>query len=216
MLKLLKKLILFFYNPIIYFWNNKIIKVSHQRNFDERTKKKWELIKSELPDVPGSLLDIGCAEGHFTLNSSKLGWVAWGIDGKENAIKYARKQADKIGLDSAFFSEGIVLPDSSSKLPSFDVILFLSSYHQISKKYSEEKAVLVLRNLLNKCTGKIIFEPASVNRKYSNNVFNTDNDLTEITEWVRKIVPKEWNVRLSDKIKYNSEETYRYIFVLEK
>jgi len=31
---------------------------------------------------PGSLLDIGCAEGFYVHGASDLGWVAWGVEGK--------------------------------------------------------------------------------------------------------------------------------------
>ena len=212
----LKCLVLSVYNPVVIFYRKRVLKVSHQRNFSERTEEKWSLIRPELPETPGSLLDIGCAEGHFTREAAKLGWSAWGVDGQEQAIVYARKRAHSDNVENVFFSQGLISSAVAKHLPGFDVVLFLSSYHQISKNLGDSGAREFLHHVLSACRQKVIFEPASVNRKYGESLLDKDNDWHSMVSWVEGLLPEGWSARSIGGINYTSEEPVRWVFVLER
>jgi SAM-dependent methyltransferase len=212
----LKRAVLALYNPTVNFYRNRILEFGHQRHFRQRTREKWALIESELPATPGSLLDVGCAEGYFARRAAARGWCAFGVDPQVGAIRFARDQARREGLGSAYFATGAVSPRGSTLLPSFDVILFLSAYHQISKRYGEGSARACLDGLLGACSKKMIFEPASINRKYAEPVLERENDEECVATWVRGIISRDWRIRCLGACSYSSEEPRRFLFVLER
>lgn len=215
-LKKIRKIPLF----LIGQYNTRILKVSHQRKNMERARSKWEIIRANLPENPGTVLDIGCNEGFFTINAAKKGWFAWGFDLLENAIDYAVGTARKEGLNNVFFSEGGITPENVKKFPKFDVIFLLSIFQEICSKFSIEKGYEVFDDLLKICKGRLFFEPSSINRKYckGERVFAVDNDFESINNWVGQLVSRStgWKFQYIGKTAYTDNEPYRFMFLIEK
>ena len=157
-----------------------------------------------------------CAEGWFTRKAAAKGWLAWGVDGKQEAISYAQQCSQRDGLSSAFFSAGLISPNMARHLPKFDVVLLLSAYHQVSKQHGEPCARAFFASVLGACRKKLIFEPASVNRKYASPIFDRDNDIETIQSFVKSILPSGWHVRCFGSIAYTPEEPFRHLFCIER
>lgn len=216
----LKTLALGWINPIAKLYRGKFLGLSHQRKHIERTQQKWRLIAGELTGPPGSLLDIGCNEGYFTLRAAEMGWCAWGVEPLTMAANYARQRAVDAGLGNALFFNGPLTPEATHALPTFDVILFLSSFHDLHKKFGSTQANAVFGNLLAACRRKILLEPASTSSRFSKDapVFARDNDRDAIQEWIHTLVADapEWTVRYIGATPYGELEPFRFLFSIER
>ncbi|NKB49967.1 MAG: methyltransferase domain-containing protein [Alphaproteobacteria bacterium] len=216
----LKSLILAVANPTLRFYRTKIVGLSHQRSDMARAQEKWRLIESELPETAGSLLDIGCNEGYFTLQAAEKGWCGWGIEIIEKAVRYARHEAAQRNLDTALFFNAPLTPEAVERMPHFDVILFMSSFHDFHQVYGGARAYEMFDNLLRACRQKMILEPASTTKRFSATepVFSKDNDREAIEEWVRTLVARSpgWTVRYVGETAYSEVEPYRFMFSIER
>lgn len=216
----LKRIALAAYNPTVLFYRRRLLRQSHQRLDLARTSDKWTLIERELPDVPGSLLDIGCNEGHFTRKAAENGWCAWGIDDLAHPVEFATEQARAQGLSNALFAQGQLTPEVARRLPSFDVILMVSTFHEIFQVFGPDLAYRMFDDLLAACRQKMIFEPASTNDRYSGShaLFIKENDRTAIESWVCSIASRSpgWRVRFVGKTQYTNAEPYRFMFAIER
>ena len=205
---------------LIFQFKKRFLKISHQRKNLNRVEAKWELINTNLPNSPGSLFDIGCNEGLFSVNASQQGWFVWGIDFHNNAISYAVKNAEREGVENAFFSSGKITPENVKQLPEFDVIFLLSIFQEICSQYGLKKGYEIFDDLLKICRKALFFEPSSINRKYGqgNKVFEVDNDLESIKKWANFLVSRSqgWKARYIGKTEYTSNEPYRFMFLIER
>ena len=219
-MSILKRLILAFSNPVVHFFKQRILYLSHQRLDPKRMRAKWQLIEKELPEQSGSLLDIGCNEGFFTRKAGEKGWCAWGIDGLAHAVEYAQREQTRQRLQTVFFSHGLLTPEVARNLPLFDVIILVSSFHEIVQAYGEEKANILFDDLLKSCRQKVIFEPSSDCHRYGVTppLFSPNKDLAGIEKWVQSLVARSpgWKVRYVGKTVYTNEEPYRFMFVIER
>lgn len=215
----LKTLTLAGLNPVMRLYRRKLTGKSHQRKFLGRAEQKWRLIESEL-GPPGSLLDIGCNEGYFTLQAAEKGWCAWGVERLDGTVAYARRAAEARGLDTALFFNGALTPEAVRCMPRFDVILFLSSYHDFHHAYGGQRAFALFDDLLRVCRRKMLFEPASTSRRFSKSepVFDRDNDRDAIEAWVRALVARSsgWRARYVGATPYSDIEPYRFMFAVER
>ena len=216
---ILKRVILFFLNPALIHYRQRIRKMSHQRQDEGRTRKKWQLIEQRLPASVGSLLDIGCNEGYFTRRAAEAGWFAWGIDTDQNAIDYAARTANEEVVECAHFSRGALTPSGAEALPEFDVILLLSSFHEIMSAYGKDRAYRIFDRLLAKCQ-VLIFEPASANSRYnqSDDVFGRDNDRDSIQQWVQSLADRSGGCTVAyiGATDYTNEEPQRFMFSISR
>ena len=154
------------------------------------------------------------------MQAAEKGWSAWGIERMERAVRYARREAAERNLDTALFFNAPLTPEAVEHLPHFDVILFLSSFHDFYQVHGGERAYAMFDNLLRACRHKMILEPASTAKRFSNSepVFGRDNDRESIEEWVRGLVARSpgWQVRYVGETAYSEVEPYRYMFSIER
>ncbi len=108
--------------------------------------KSVESVLPLLPEIPGTLLDVGCGVGALVSLANKIGWNAVGVDTSPKAVELAKKE---LNLD--ILSDR--LENCSFKPESFDVIVLLAVLEHVFEPLTMMKQV---KSLL-KPGGTVIF-----------------------------------------------------------
>lgn len=97
-----------------------------QRKYKDFPLFRWQAIKDHLPDLKGArVLDVGCADGFFSIEMARLGAKVDAIDRSADFIKRLRWAANELELD--INARVSTVEDVSG---SYDFILFLAVlYH---------------------------------------------------------------------------------------
>lgn len=129
--------------------------------------QRWESIKGAIHEYQiKTVLDIGCAEGYFTLSAAKeCGCTATGIDGDARRLWFATQQALLNGTMGTAFVYADISPEFCSGLPSYDMTIFMSVLHHYLAYDGYDKAMNVTRALLTKTNKVMIFESGYSNEK---------------------------------------------------
>lgn len=130
----------------------------------EGTRQRWELISDALGSDDRTLLDVGCNTGLLTLAAADHGMFALGIDKMPEAVDSARDLA--AGRERVAFMHLELTRDDLEALPTFDVVLFLSVYHQWVANLGDQVAREMLGVLASKARSRFFFEPAAIRSKY--------------------------------------------------
>jgi len=80
---------------------------------------RWAL--KYLPAKSGSLLDLGCGNGSFLLHARREGFVPWGVDLSETAVKAGRRY---LGIDKIFACNFEKFKEEVGAGLKFDVVTF--------------------------------------------------------------------------------------------
>jgi len=113
---------------------------------EEPPEELKELVESGKIN-PCKVLDIGCGEGFYSIYLASKGFDVLGIDISENAIKYAKENAEKKGVKIRFKAMDLRdLPELNEK---FDFILEWAILHCIPFE-QRQKHIENVNNLLNK------------------------------------------------------------------
>lgn len=119
-------------------------------------KDRWEFIREYVDDAD-HLLDIGCAQGYFTVQPAKENdTVTIGIDLSEDRLESAIKRHSF--PEKAGFMKWNISPEDIYKIPSVDVILFLTVHHHWELSYDLEKSEEMFQVLLDRCD-TLVYEP---------------------------------------------------------
>lgn len=116
---------------------------------------RWDYL-SEFISHSSSLVDIGCAEGFFTVRSAKNGIVSIGIDTKEERIGRARKNAETI--DKCGIIKWDIGPNNINQLPRVDVILLMTVHHHWEQEYGLDIAEQMFQLVMDRCD-TLVYEP---------------------------------------------------------
>jgi SAM-dependent methyltransferase len=112
----------------------------------EPPKELIELIESGRIK-PCKVIDIGCGEGFYSIYLASRGFDVVGIDLSENAIKHAKENSEKHGVNIRFLAMDIIgLGELKEK---FDFVFEWTLLHQIIPS-SRQKYVENVSNILNK------------------------------------------------------------------
>lgn len=131
--------------------------VSYQHGTRVDFERRWELLCDRVERTDGTLLDIGCAEGHLTARFADLGLMAIGIERRAHTVATARRgNADRSNLG---FLQYEVTPETVRSLPSVDIVLLLTVYHHWVSEYGREAAEEMLRTLGERCTTLVVEVP---------------------------------------------------------
>lgn len=122
---------------------------------NSRKNLHWPELEYIIEDIKNnsykSILDIGCGNGRFLEEWEKLGYIPdtyLGVDNSEGMIQEARK----LHPESLF--EVIWMQDIANIEESFEVILFLASFHHLESEIERIQVLLDIRKLLSP-TGRI-------------------------------------------------------------
>ncbi len=113
---------------------------------EEPPEELKELIESKKIK-PCKCLDAGCGEGFYSIYLAKKGFDVLGIDLSENAIKYAKQNAEKAKVKIKFLARNV---SELGKLnEKFDFILEWALLHHITPE-KRKKYIKNINKLLNK------------------------------------------------------------------
>ncbi len=127
-----------------------------KRDYEHR----WMLIRREAEECGArSLLDIGCAEGYFTQRAAReLGCLSLGIEADVRRLTVAQNinTLERNELTGFMYAE--VDMDSLSRLPKFDIVLFLSVLHHFMREHGSDYCREVLSIIRTKTNKVMIFD----------------------------------------------------------
>lgn len=102
-----------------------------------------------------SFLDLGCAEGYFVQQAAQeTKCFSLGIDADIRRLTVARTTTSLNRIQGAAFIEGMIDKESLSKLPPYDVVLFLSVLHHVMYEHGLDYArelMSAIRRITKKC-----------------------------------------------------------------
>ena len=146
---------------------------------------------------PCKVIDIGCGEGFYSIYLASKGFTVTGIDISEKAIKYAKQNSRKQGLDIKFIAMGITDLDRLNE--SFDFVLEWALMHHIIPSHRERYVKNVSR----------ILNPGG---KYLSVCFNIQSpDFGQPGKSIR-IVPSASKALSGEKVYFSSLEELNGLF----
>jgi hypothetical protein len=125
-----------------------------------RNAARWEIIRAELARLrPGSVLDIGCAEGWFVRQAvEEFGCWGLGVEGKPERVLAGELHRLQAGLDRIAILRANLTPESIRRLPRVDVVLCLAVVQHVVSKRGMDYAVDFLTALQGVTDGALIYE----------------------------------------------------------
>ena len=128
--------------------------------------QRWDLISKNLPPESRTALDLGCAEGFFTIQLARKGLIALGADNLRVALDLARHQCINNDLSNIGFIKQGITHSFIENLPAFDVVLFLSLMHHFIYKNGMEWSAQLLQRLRKKVNMTLFFDMGQSNEFY--------------------------------------------------
>lgn len=145
---------------------------------------------------PCKCLDSGCGEGFYSIYLASKGFEVTGVDLSENAIKYAKENAEKAGVKVNFIAMDISDLDKLNK--KFDFIFEWALLHHIMPE-KREKYVENISKLLNK------------DGKYLSVCFNEQDPKFGKGKKLR-IIPKGARAAMGTKLYFSSLQELKELF----
>ena len=120
-------------------------------------KKRWEAIRAELPENPGSVLDVGCNVGFYVIEAAKLNHMVAGLDSPV-FVWALTTISNNLKLDNVILIRCRLDPSNVKALPEFDCIIMLQVFHHLCRAYGTEQGLAIVRELYGKAKKRFIFE----------------------------------------------------------
>ena len=141
------------YQPV--YLRGKLIKRGDRDIWD-----RWEMIRKEIVSLNAkSVLDLGCAEGFYVIQSAKeFGCISVGVESNVARFNVAQSQLALERSMPVGFILGVVDQGFLDKLPSFDLVIFMSVLHHIMYRKGEDYCRQILQKLRAKIGKAMIFE----------------------------------------------------------
>jgi len=146
---------------------------------------------------PCKVLDVGCGEGFYAIYLASKGFDVMGIDISENAIKLAKRNAEKQGAEIRFMAIDII--EINKIKDRFDFILEWALLHHIVPE-QRPKYIKDIKRILNK------------GGKYLSISFNNQNPDFNAKGKNLRIVPENAKMPAGTKLYYLSFEEIKKLF----
>ncbi len=130
--------------------------------FDAKREKgsheRLKVILSIIGDRPSSILDIGSAEGYFSMNLAKKGNFVVAIEGKKQRAMIGQILARNNNINNVSFYNLNLEIDDANALPDFDNVLCLAVWHHWVRLYDLDYANELLATIWAKTKKRMFFE----------------------------------------------------------
>lgn len=182
---------------------------------EKSTFGRWHAIKSDLTFKHGSMMDIGCNVGFFTMKFAEMGFFSLGIDGDSENIYVASLARQTGKVEHAAFMNCFITPENIKDLPEVDVITFFSVWHHWIGLYGLEHAREMLTVLWSKTNHKLYFEGGEDTEIEILGIETSSHEWI-LTELAKICIGAEINVLGQFDSGTHKELGLRTLFVLEK
>jgi SAM-dependent methyltransferase len=140
------------YHPVEF--DDKPFNAKREKGSHERLK----VILSIIGDKPSSVLDIGSAEGYFSMNLAKKGNFVVAIEGKKQRSMIGQIVARSNNINNVSFYNLNLEIDDANALPDFDNVLCLAVWHHWVRLYDLDYANELLAIIWTKTKKRMFFE----------------------------------------------------------
>jgi cyclopropane fatty-acyl-phospholipid synthase-like methyltransferase len=126
---------------------------------------RWQLIERVLTEQKATtLLDLGCAEGYFVQRAARdRNVVSFGVDADIRRLTVASQTQLLNKVRNCAFMYSTINADLLSRLPEFDVILFLSVLHHVLYSEGLDYSLELMRAIRKKTRRYLIFDMGQSN-----------------------------------------------------
>jgi cyclopropane fatty-acyl-phospholipid synthase-like methyltransferase len=127
---------------------------------DRNCLDRWNLIKNEIKNFSAaSLVDLGCAEGFYVLQAAReCHCLSLGVDADIRRLIIANHQLIEEKVQPAGFLLAEINQKFLEKLPTFDIVVFMSVMHHIMAESGEEYSRRLLEAMKRLAGKALIFE----------------------------------------------------------
>ena len=151
------------------------------------TSDRWNLIKKEI-NHGSTVLDIGCAEGFFTLLTARdLDCLSIGIEADERRLSLAQYQLLSQSVENAGFIHAKLTTKFLSKMPEFDYVIFLSVFHHITAQHGLDYAKQFLAEL-RLHTKKVMFFETGLSIESTRTTHKIPDMGEDYLNWLKKLI----------------------------
>ena len=148
------------YQPMYHVSMGRVLgKTAPERACEDR----WALIGANVPEGPGSFLDLGSQLGYFSFRLAERGYFGIGVERDWASSSLARHVGRINGLDSAHFHCAEISPETIAAMPTVDVTLCLSIFHHWVREHGLEYATGIMRLVAERNRSQLFFETGQSN-----------------------------------------------------
>ena len=156
-IRALTKKYLFFSREVLYHPIN-IDNGGTRAKREQGTYERVELIESIIGQEPSSVLDIGCAEGYFSMALAKNGNFVTALEGKKQRALIGQVTARMNGINNVAFYNCNLDTEMAKTLPVFDNVLCLAVWHHWVRLQDLDYANKLLKMIWSKTKKRMFFE----------------------------------------------------------
>jgi SAM-dependent methyltransferase len=109
---------------------------------------------SQKPFDELKILDLGCGEGVYSLESGLRGATVTGLDGRDNRLKFGQEVSHRLGMNRVNFVVDDIRNVTVSNYGKFDVIYLLGLLYHLD----EPELFDILKNLYEVCEDVLIID----------------------------------------------------------
>jgi 2-polyprenyl-3-methyl-5-hydroxy-6-metoxy-1,4-benzoquinol methylase len=125
---------------------------------------RWFVINEVISKHPGSVLDLGCAEGYFVQRAAREhGCFVLGVDADVRRLTVAQDVNVLNRNERAGFMYAHITPEFLGKLPTFDTVIFLSVLHHVMYEHGVDHARDFMKLIREKTAKSLIFDMGQSN-----------------------------------------------------
>jgi O-antigen chain-terminating methyltransferase len=125
---------------------------------------RWSVINEVVSKCPGNLLDLGCAEGYFVQRVAREHeCFVLGVDADVRRLTIAQDVNVFNKNEAAGFMYAHITPEFLRKLPTFDIVIFLSVLHHVMYEHGVDYARDFMKLIREKTAKSLIFDMGQSN-----------------------------------------------------
>jgi O-antigen chain-terminating methyltransferase len=125
---------------------------------------RWAVISDVVSKTPGTVLDLGCAEGYYVQRVAReFGCFVLGVDADVRRLTVAQNVNLLNRNEPAGFMYAHITPEFLGKLPTFDTVILLSVLHHVMYEHGVDYARDFLRRIRERTAKSLIFDMGQSN-----------------------------------------------------